>query len=87
VQKSQSEAIKDLLNPQRINLHSFFNFDGGTFTANGYSRVAALSDNNNAVLNAFEAPVSFVPFSPFIKLVEPFFRQSVSNTDPNVKVR
>jgi hypothetical protein len=87
VQKSQSEAVKDLMNMYKLNLHSHFKLNGGTFFANGGSRVTEVSDINGALLKNFGTPVQFVPCKPFIKLVEPQFRQSISNSDKGVRVR
>ena len=87
VQKSQAEAIDDLLVANKNNLHSYFKFDGGTFFSNGSNRVVSVSEMNGVLLKHYGTSVRFVPFKPFIKLVEPQFRQSISNTDKNVKVR
>ena len=87
VRKAQAEVIKDFNNAFIGNLHSYFTMEGGTFVVNGNSRAAAISDRNAAVLNHYGTTVKFMPFVPFIKLVEPQLRQPVANTDTNVKIR
>ncbi|MDR0927905.1 MAG: T9SS type A sorting domain-containing protein [Ignavibacteria bacterium] len=87
VQKSQAEDTKTLTEANKTNLHSAFSMDGGTFFANGGNRVAALWATKGITLNNYGVAVKFVPFQPFIKLVEPQFKQSIANTDKAVKVR
>jgi hypothetical protein len=87
VQKSLAEAMDNILNTYKQGLHSYFSFDGGTFFADGGSRVAAVSTAQNIILNNYGTPARFAPFKPFIKLVEPQFRQRISNSDKDVKVR
>jgi hypothetical protein len=79
--------VRDLLNANKINLHSYFTFDGGTFFAEGGKRVAAVSDINGANLSNYGSVVKYAPYEPFIKLVEPAFRQTIANSDKDVKIR
>ncbi|MGI6369877.1 MAG: LamG-like jellyroll fold domain-containing protein [Candidatus Kapaibacterium sp.] len=87
VQSAQASPTSDLLNSNKINLHSSFSMDGGAFVIDGVSRAVAKSENNGILLKNYGEAVKFSPFKPFIKLVEPAFRQSVANTETDVRVR
>ena len=69
------------------NLYSAFSFNGGSFVRNGTSRSAASSNNGSILIRHFGDPVEYVPSIPYIKLIEPVFKQQVANTDENLKVR
>lgn len=69
------------------NLFGAFSFNGGSFVRNGYHRAAASSNNSAVLIKYFGDKVEYLPSEPYIKLIEPTFRQQVANSDENLKVR
>lgn len=87
VQGSQSILADSLPSNLKVNLHSIYSFNGGSFAISGWNRAVAQSNNNLSIVRHFGTPVKFVPAKPFIKLVEPAFRSSIENGDNDVSVR
>lgn len=76
------------LNPSNnANLYSAFSFNGGALVNNGYTRAAATNNNNSVLVKYYGDDIKYVPSVPYLKLIEPVFRQQVANSDENLKVR
>jgi hypothetical protein len=87
IQGSQAIRANDLLNNSNVNLHSVYNFNGGSFIMNGLSRSAGQNINTAATARFYGAPISYKAVSPYIKLVEPTFKQKIANTANDVRIR
>ncbi|MDD3124599.1 MAG: T9SS type A sorting domain-containing protein [Candidatus Kapabacteria bacterium] len=87
VQGAQAINAEKLTNANNANLYSVYPFSGGTFVVDGWSRSASKSVMNNAIARYFGTPIRFKPTVPYIKLVEPAFKQNVANMATDVRVR
>ncbi len=87
VQSALTVNSKDLQAAFKNNLHSAYSFNGGGFIINGMNRSTSISATNNSIVRNFGTDVEFKPVEPFIKLVEPAFRQSIENSNTEARVR
>lgn len=87
IQGAQAVKFEDILSGEHGNLNRAFSFDGGSFIINGYTRSVGLSPMNDVIARAYGEPVSYVAVEPYLKLVEPEFKQKVANTDNDVRIR
>jgi hypothetical protein len=74
----------------QTNLVASFDFNGGSFVngpgGTGYWR-SLPSTNSNIRANFYQTGLCYVPVVPYIKVVEPIFRQKVQATSLNTTVR
>ena len=87
IQGAQSVRAGELEAGFKSNLYLWYSFNGGSFVNNGYLRSLASSTNNAIIARYYGEPISYIPTKPYIKLVEPEFRQQVTNSNKNVRVR
>lgn len=85
---AQAVYAKDLTASYNSNLTVAFAFDGGSFIHNGFNRSIG-SSNTKIIARHYGADsVKYVANEPYVKLVEPVFRQQVQNTTGStVRVR
>ena len=74
------------------NLVAAFSMDGGSFVNNGLANsIASTSSNIQAYIRGSiglnGSGISYEPTYPYVKVVEPIFRQQVSNTTTDLRVR
>ncbi len=87
VQGSQSIKANDLNTENRKNLYAVFTFDGGTFNNMGINRMLRSSNDTNIYARFYNDGIHFRGLKPYIKLVEPIFKQKVSNKTTDLYVR
>ncbi len=78
----------DLLTAYTGNLSRAFTFNGGSFIRNGEARSAGVSATSDNIFPKFYGPsIQYMPVKPYLKLVEPKYKQAVRNSDTSVTVR
>ncbi|MFP4368209.1 MAG: LamG-like jellyroll fold domain-containing protein [Candidatus Kapaibacterium sp.] len=87
IQGAMAVKAEELLPTSSTNLFGAFSFDGGSFIDNEYNRAIGASNTSQLTMRFYGDPIEFQPVKPYIKLVEPVFKQKVANTSPNLKVR
>ncbi len=87
IQGSQSIKANDLTTENRKNLYAVFTFDGGTFNNIGVNRMFRSSNDTNIYARFYNDGIRFRALRPYLKLVEPVFRQKVSNKKTDLYVR
>ncbi|MCX6155970.1 MAG: T9SS type A sorting domain-containing protein [Candidatus Kapabacteria bacterium] len=87
IQGAQSIRPEAMKLTSKANLHSSFSFDMGSLCYNGYYRIVGSPTNPNLFLRHYATPLQFVPVTPYIKVVEPIFKQQISNSKQDLKVR
>lgn len=87
IQSAQAVPTKQLLSSNKTNLHSAFSFNGGGFIINGVTRSISISENNLSVVKNLGIPLKYIAAEPFIKFVEPVFKQSVDNSNTDLRLR
>lgn len=71
----------------RINLYSAYSFNGNSFIHNGYNNSVRSANSPSIFARQKGWKIEYVPTEPYLKLVEPVFRQEVSNSKKDVRVR
>lgn len=87
IQGASSVRAKDLNLSNRDNLFASYSFNGTSFIVNNYARAIGSETNPSALLRFHGEPISYIAVKPYIKLVEPGFREKIANTIENKKVR
>ncbi len=87
IQGALAVRANTLTNANNANLHSYFTYNGGTFVINGWHRSAGSFISTNSVPRHFGNDIKYLPTEPYIKLVEPTFKQQVANTTTDVRIR
>ena len=87
VQGAANVNGKDILSDNRDNLLQLYSLNGTSYIVNGYNRAIGNTLNPGIVARFYGEPISYQPIRPYIKLVEPTFKQQVANTDQSVRIR
>ena len=87
IQGAQSIHAENLTSSYNTNLYSAYSFNGGSMVTNGYLRSAGVYSNLNYLIRYYGADIQFKACEPYIKLVEPSFKDEVANTKPDMRVR
>ncbi len=87
IQGAINSRAADLKLNSRLNLHSSFAFNGGTFVSNGIYNTFTSDLNRNIYLQISGDSINFSPTVPFVKLVEPDFKQIVKTEDSTLRIR
>ena len=87
VQGALAVRANKLTPSNSINLHSAFSFNGTSFVVNGYNRAIGSSTSQQIIARFYGTPISYHPVVPYIKLVEPVFKQKVPNSKADVRIR
>jgi len=72
---------------ERKNLFASFSFNGRSFIYNGYSRAIGSLTNSGKMIRIYGQPYGYKAVKPYLKLVEPVFKQKVANTKKDLRVR
>ncbi len=87
VQGELAVRTQDLKLSNQINLFASFSFNGSPFVYKGLTNVVPSTNNPNIFARFGIDSVTYTATTPYIKLVEPIFRQKVSNTNTSLRVR
>lgn len=87
LQGALNQRTDELSQSNRGNLFNAFDLNGGTFVENGEVRAMANSVIGDATVKNFASRITYVASEPYFKLVEPKFKQSVSNSTQDLRVR
>jgi hypothetical protein len=87
IQGSLNVRTQDLKPSNQGNLFAAFPFNGTTFNYKGKTNTVPAINNPSIYARFGIDTISYIAAIPFIKLVEPVFRQKVSNTSTDAKVR
>ena len=92
IQGAQSVKADELITFNGVNyaenLVSAYTFDGGSWVNSGIeSSIAAYPSNDELNAKVSGTGFSYVAVKPYLKFVNPTFRQKVANTSTNMKVR
>ncbi|MFW5701341.1 MAG: LamG-like jellyroll fold domain-containing protein, partial [Bacteroidota bacterium] len=87
VQGAQSVSTDSLLTSSKANLAAAYSFNGGSFIKNGYNRAVGYYPTTNSIVRHYGNDLRYVPAEPYVKLVEPAFKERVTNTATDVRVR
>ena len=69
------------------NLLQLYSMNGSSYIVNGYNRAIGNTLNPGIVSRFYGEPIEYEPIRPYIKLVEPAFKQEVANTDLSIRMR
>jgi hypothetical protein len=61
--------------------------NGSSYIVNGYNRAIGNTLNSTIVARFYGEPIEYEPIRPYIKLVEPYFKQQIANTDNGIRLR
>lgn len=87
IQGALAARADQLTSSNNENLIVAYSMNGGSFVHNGYSHAFVSSTNDNNFVRFESGNISFVASKPYIKLVEPTFKQAIANTKTDVRVR
>lgn len=86
LQGAQALRWSDIQVSARDNLFLALSMNGDSFVVNGYNHGIETSDPT-VTARYYGEPVQYAATEPYVKLVEPVFKQSVLNTEQNLKIR
>ncbi len=86
VQGVQAVSGEDLLTASSANLVASFAMTGGSFVANGFDQSIA-SNSASIVARQYSGTGCYRAQAPYLKLVEPSYRQQVRNIETALRVR
>jgi hypothetical protein len=78
---------KDILPGFSDNLQQLYSMNGSSYIVNGYNRAIGNTLNSTIVARFYGEPIEYEPIRPYIKLVEPYFKQQIANTDNGIRLR
>ncbi len=88
VQGALAGRSENLLSAYTGNLSRAFSFNGGSFIIDGRARAVGTSVVADGILATYTGDtVRFAPTKPYIKLVTPYYKQAIKNSDSAVILR
>lgn len=87
IQGAIASRSKNLIPEVKKHLKYAISFNGGTGTYLNRIRIIKSEDYPDFYLNYYNNSPKYIPVEPYIKLVEPQYRQRVNNRDTNFRIR
>ncbi len=87
IQGAQSAKAENFAKSSTQNLKFLLSFSEGSMAHLGCNRALRSPADTNVLARFYGDAVRFVPVKPYIKLVEPSFRQKVRNSSTNLRLR
>jgi len=72
---------------ERKNLFASFSFNGRSYIYKGYTRAIGSETSISKMMRIYGEPYGYKVVKPYIKLVEPVFKQKVANIKKDLRVR